>query len=169
MSADLIIALALCVLAAAAILVAALFAFGQKVYLNESTGAVTQVEVSGLGKFKTNTPAIALCGLGVVLGYFAYDVTKGRGPHYVEFEGEVSIDEGAAPNVRVITVGLASGTWLHTETRSAGTLTVPVKISVPDSWTSYSAYAFALGQAHARPALIGTSRAKPTFQLRIEP
>jgi hypothetical protein len=46
---------------------------------------------------------------------------------------------------------------------------VNVAIPVPNSWQSYSAYAFALGGPKTKPAIIGASLERPRFKLRIEP
>jgi hypothetical protein len=167
MSDELVVALALCGLAAAAILVAAIFAFRQKVYVDSSTGQVTEVEVPGLGKFVTNTPAIGLCGLGVILGYFAYDVMKGRSAKLVKFQGEISLDRDLMSNIDAVTVGVTSGSWSHTTTPNGSTPLIRVEIPVPDSWPSYAAYAFAIGSTKTRPVLVGARLENPKFTMSI--
>jgi hypothetical protein len=167
MSDDLSAALALCGLAAAAIVVAAIFAFQQKVYVDAATGHVTSVEVPGLGKFKTNTPAIALCGLGVILGYFAYDVMKGRSAKLVKFQGEINLDQELIADIDAVTVGVTSGSWSHTSTPNGSTPVISVEIPVPDSWPSYATYAFALGSTQTRPVLVGARLEDPKFKLSI--
>jgi hypothetical protein len=169
MSDDLAIALFLCVLSAGAIIVSAVFAFKQKVYVDQATQEVTDIEVPGFGKLKTNTPAIALCAFGVVLGYFAYDGMKGRHATLVQFNGEIALNQDAVATISALTVGITSGAWSHTATPNGTELTIPVTISVPNSWPSYMAYAFALGRGGGRPAIIGARLEDPKFKLRIEP
>ncbi len=166
---DAIIAGILCVLGLCAIGVAAIFAFGQKAYIDRSTGAVTEIEVPIFGKLKTNTPAIALCFVGAIFGYFAYDLMRGRSAQLAHFDGEISVDQTSNTGVDVVMVGITSGSWIQPTTTNGATASVPVKISVPNSWPSYTAFAFAIGSAKTRPAIIGASLDNPTFKLSIKP
>src|SRR5262245_16613814 len=166
MSEDLIVALILCVLGAGAIIIAAVFAFKQKVYYDPNN-QVTEIEVPFMGKLKTNTPVIGLCFLGVVLGYFAYDMMKSRTPKLVKFEGEISVDRDSIANIDAVLVGITSGSWVHTSTPTGTTPSFAVAITVPNSWPSYSAYAFAIGGGKMRPAMIGATLEEPKFKLSI--
>jgi hypothetical protein len=169
MSEDLVVAILLCALSFLAIIVAAVFAFKQKVYFDPQTQAVTDIEVPGLGKLKTNTPAIALCFLGVVLGYFAYDGMKGRQAKLVQFQGEVMLDQSLLAETNAIAIGMTSGAWSYTATPNGADVMIPVTISVPNSWPSYMAYAFLLDRAGARPAIIGARLEDAKFRLRMRP
>jgi hypothetical protein len=165
---DAVIAGILCLLGFGAIVVAAIFAFKQKAYVDRNTQEkVTEIEVPLFGKLKTNTPAIALCFVAAVFGYFAYDLMKGRGPELVSFNGDVTIDR--QQDVGVVMVGITSGSWIQPATPNDSSVDVPVKITVPNSWPSYTAFAFAVGSAKSRPALIGASLENPTFKLNIKP
>lgn len=167
---DMIIAGILCLLGLGSIVVAAIFAFKQKAYVDKNTQEkVTEIEVPIFGKLKTNTPAIALCFVAAVFGYFGYDLMKGRGPSLVSFTGEVSIDQASTPDVDVVMVGITSGSWIQPTTPNGSNAVVPVRISVPNSWPSYTAFAFAVGNARKRPDIIGSSLDNPTFKLRIKP
>jgi hypothetical protein len=169
MSEDFILALVLCAIGSAAVLVAAIFAFRQKVYYDPNENQITEIEVPILGKLKTNTPAIALCFLGVVLGYLAYDLMKGRGPKLVKFQGEIAIDQSSVSGIDAVMVGVTSGSWLNTATPNGPNSSFPVEITVPNSWPSYSAYAFALGESRTRPAMIGANLEDHKFKLSIRP
>lgn len=167
---DALIAAILCLLGLGAIAVAAKFAFSQKTYIDSNTGqAMTEIDVPIFGKLKTNTPAIALCFLGVVFGYFAYDLMKGRGPQLVPFNGEISIDQSSNPDVDIVMVGITSGSWIQPTTMNGANASIPVKIYVPNSWPSYSAFAFATGSTKTRPIIMGSSLENPTFKLSIKP
>ncbi|MGO9770320.1 MAG: hypothetical protein ACLPSW_12340 [Roseiarcus sp.] len=168
MSEDLVVALALLALGVVATLIGGIYAFQQKIYFDPRDNSVTtEISVPFFGKLKTNAPAIGLCFLGAVSGYLAYDLMRKRGPTYVNFEGEVTLDSSV--KIPAIIVGLTSGTWVHTETLDGSTSVVNVAIPVPNSWQSYSAYAFALGGPKTKPAIIGASLERPRFKLRIEP
>jgi hypothetical protein len=65
-------------------------------------------------------------------------------------------------------VGITSGSWIQPTTPN-GSGGVPVTISVPNSWPSYSAFAFAIGSAKVKPTIIGASLDNPTFKLSIKP
>ena len=169
MSDDVVVALVLCALAAAAIVVALIFAVRQKVYYDKQKNSVTGIEVPLFGKLRTNTPAIALCFLGVVFGYFAYDLTKGRLPTLVKFQGKVTIHESSVNDVNAVLVGVTSGSWFQTATPNQAQKIIDVEIPVPDSWPSYSAYAFAMGVGKTRPVIIGTNLENPNFKLSLAP
>ena len=166
---DAVIAGILCLLGLGAILVAAVFAFKQKAYVDKDTGQVTEIDVPIFGKLRTNTPAIALCFVAAVFGYFAYDLMKKRGPELISFNGEIHIDQGNTPGIDVVMVGITSGSWIQPTTPNGSSLNVPVKIAVPNSWPSYQAFAFAVGSAKSRPDIIGASLDNPTFKLSIKP
>jgi hypothetical protein len=166
---DAVIAAILCLLGLGAILVAAIFAFKQKAYVDKDTGQVTEIDVPIFGKLKTNTPAIALCFVAAIFGYFAYDLMKKRGPELISFNGEIHIDQGNSPGIDVVMVGITSGSWIQPTTPNGSSLNLPVKIAVPNSWPSYQAFAFAVGGAKSRPDIIGASLDNPTFKLSIKP
>lgn len=166
---DAVIAGILCLLGLCAIGVAAIFAFRQKAYVDRETKTVTEIEVPIFGKLKTNTPAIALCFVGVIFGYLAYDLMRGRNVQLVHFDGEISVDQESNSGVDVVMVGITSGSWIQPTTTNSAALSLPVKISVPNSWPSYTAFAFAMGNAKTRPAIIGASLDNPTFKLSIKP
>ena len=167
---DAVIAGVLCFLGFGAIAIAAVFAFKQKAYVDQTTDEkITEIEVPIFGKLKTNTPAIALSFVAAIFGYLAYDLMKGRGPSYISFNGEVSIDQNDTPDVGVVMVGITSGSWIQPTSPGDSAAGVPVKISVPNSWPSYTAFAFAVGANKSRPALVGASLDNPTFKLSIKP
>jgi hypothetical protein len=169
MSEDFIFAMFMLVVGLTIIGVGAYSAYRQKVYYNPADNSVmTEVDVPVIGKVKTNAPAIALCFIGLVPVLFASNTMKNRAPKLVKFQGEVIIDPAVASEINTITVGITSGLWSDTSTPSGGT-PVSIGISVPDSWPSYSAYAFAFGGAKTRPAIIGTNLGDPKFKLRIAP
>lgn len=164
---DFVIAFFLCVLAGAALAVAAFAAPRHKHESDPSTGQLTEMEIPGLGRFKSNTPAVALCFLGVVLGYFAYDSMKNRRPKLVKFQGTIALDQEVLSGIDVVTVGVTSGSWSHTTTPNGSTPEISVEIPVPDSWPTYAAYAFAMGSTKTRPVLIGAKLENPKFHLSI--
>lgn len=167
---DAVIAGTLCFLGLASIGVAAVFAFRQKTYFDKNTGAtVTEIDIPFLGKLKTTTPAIALCFVAAAFGYFAYDLMKKRGPELISFNGEIHVDQGNTPAIDVVMVGITSGSWILPTTPNGSNLSVPIKIAVPNSWPSYQAFAFAVGNAKSRPDMIGASLENPTFKLSIKP
>lgn len=153
------------------IAIGAYSAIHQKIYYDANKKSVaTEVDIPLLGKVKTTAPAIALCFIGLAPLYFGYNLVKGRNPTLVKFNGEVSIDPISASGISAITVGVTSGLWSQTETPPDGSSAkMNVEIAVPDSWPSYTAYAFALGGPQTRPAIIGTSLGEPKFKLRIGP
>jgi hypothetical protein len=83
--------------------------------------------------------------------------------------GEVAIDPNSIMGINAITVGITSGLWSATETPNATVSSMNFVISVPDTWPSYTAFAFALGGPPTRPAIIGTSLGDRKFKLRIGP
>jgi len=140
----------------------------QRIYYDaEKKTVATEVEIPFIGKVRTTAPAIALCFIGLAPLWFGYNLVSHRDPTLVKFEGEVSIDPASAQGINAITVGITSGLWSQTETPTDQTL--KVAISVPDSWPSYSAYAFALGGPQTRPSIIGTSLEERKFKLRVGP
>jgi hypothetical protein len=167
---DAVIAGILCFLGFGAVVIAAIFAFKQKAYVDTHSGdKITEIDVPLFGKLKTNTPSIALCFVAVIFGYFAYDLMKKRGPDLISFNGEVNVDQGNAPGIDLVMVGITSGSWIQTSTPNGTSQSLPVKISVPNSWPSYTAFALAVGSAKSRPDIIGASLDNPTFKLRIKP
>jgi hypothetical protein len=169
MSEDLIFALFLLAVGVLIIGVGAYLAYHQKIYFNAKGKKVTtEVNIPFLGKLKTNIPAAVLCFIGLVPVYFGYSEMKGRGPKLVTFKGEIALDRASVAEINAITVGITSNLWSSTATPT-GDVPIAVTISVPDSWPSYSAYAFALGGPKTRPAIIGTSLDDPKFKLRIAP
>ena len=167
---DVFIAAILCFLALCAICVGAILVFKQKVYVDTATDdKVTEIDVPLFGKLKTNTPAIALAFVGVIFGYFAYDLMKKRNPEEVRFEGEVSVDQGSHSGIEVVMVGITSGSWIQPTTPNGSGTGIPVIIKVPRNWPSYTAFAFAMGSAKVKPVLLGSSLENPTFKLSIKP
>jgi len=167
---DAVIAAILCFLGLSAISVGAVFAFTQKVYVDRANDdKVTEIDVPLFGKLKTNTPAIALTFVGAIFGYFAYDLMKKRMPEEVPFQGEISVDQASNPGVEVVMVGITSGSWIQPTTPNGTAAGIPVTIKVPNTWPSYTAFAFAMGTAKTRPVLLGSSLENPTFKLSIKP
>jgi hypothetical protein len=166
---DAIIAGILCFLGLCAIAIAAVFAFKQKAYVDPTTGQITEIDVPFFGKLKTNTPAIGLCFLGAVFGYFAYDLMKKRNPEEVRFNGEITVDQDSNAGIEVVMVGITSGSWIQPTTPIGSATGIPVVIKVPNTWPSYTAFAFAMGSAKTRPVLLGSSLENPTFKLSIKP
>ena len=170
MSEDFIFALLLLVVGLAIIGVGAYSAYHQKVYYDPKAKSVTtEVNLPLIGKLKTNFPAAVLCFIGLLPVYLAQAEMTGRNPKLVPFEGEVAIDPNSITGINAITVGVTSGLWSTTETPNATLPSMNVVISVPDTWPSYTAYAFALGAPQTRPAIIGTSLEDRKFKLRIGP
>jgi hypothetical protein len=147
--------------------VGAYLAYHQKVYFNPADNSViTEIEIPLIGKVKTNIPAIALCFIGLFPVYLGYKEMSNRAPTLVPFQGEVTLDGARAADVNAITVGITSSAWSTLATPS-GHLSIPVTINVPDTWQSYSAYAFTFG-AEPRLDIEGASPDR-TFKLRIAP
>lgn len=171
LSAEFALAVLFFIAGIAIIAIGAYSAIYQKVFFDASKkSVVTEVELPFFGKVKTTAPAIALCFIGLVPLYFGYHLVKDRNPTLVKFNGEVSIDPASASGISAITVGVTSGLWSQTETPPDGSSSkMNVEIAVPDSWPSYTAYAFALGGPQTRPAIIGTSLGERKFKLKIAP
>jgi len=168
MSEDFILALVLSGIGVAMIVVGSIYALRQKTYYDPTNNSVVnEIDVALFGKVKTNTPAIALCFFGLVMGGLAYKTMAERIPQLVNFEGEIAIDQGV-DGIDALLVGVTSGSFLHTETPGANH-SFPVEIKVPNSWPSYSAYAFAIGANKTRAAIIGASLEHPKFKLSIRP
>lgn len=141
--------------------------YRQKVYFNPADNSVlTEVDLPLVGKLKTNIPALALCFIGLLPVYFGYNEMISRAPKLVPFTGEITLDGASATSINAITVGITSSAWSTLATPS-GNLSIPVTIKVPDSWQSYSAYAFTFG---SKPRLnIAGAAPDRTFKLKIEP
>jgi uncharacterized membrane protein len=170
MSEDFIFALVMLLVGLAIVVVGAYLTFHQKVYYNPADQSVmTEVEIPIVGKLKTNLPAIVLCFIGLLPIYFGYNEMKDRNPTLVKFEGEISIDPNSIAGINAVTVGVTSGLWSETTTPNAAAPSMNIAISVPNSWPTYTAYAFALGGPQTRPAIIGTSLENRKFKLRIAP
>lgn len=168
MSEDFIFANLMLVFGLAIIGIAAYSARQRKIYYDPADNSVvTEIDVPVLGKIKSNVPYIVLCFVGLVPVILAANAMKSRNPNLVKFQGEVQIDPSVT-DINTITVGITSSLWSDTSTPDAGT-PVSVGISVPDSWPSYSAYAFAFGGTKTRPAIIGANLKDPKFKLRIAP
>jgi hypothetical protein len=168
MSEDFIFAILELVFGLAIVGIAAYSAYQQKIYYNPADNSVvTEVDIPVLGKIKSNVPYIVLCFVGLVPVVLASNGMKGRSPNLVKFQGEVMIDPSVT-DINTVTVGITSSLWSDTSTPGAG-IPVSVGISVPDSWPSYSAYAFAFGGTKTRPAIIGANLKDPKFKLRIAP
>lgn len=168
MSEDFIFAILMLVFGLAIVCLAAYSAYQRKIYYNPADNSVvTEIDVPVLGKLKSNVPYIVLCFVGLVPVVLASNTMKGRNPNLVTFQGEVQIDPSVT-DVNTVTVGITSSLWSDTSTPGAGT-PVSVGIKVPDSWPSYSAYAFAFGGTKTRPVIIGANLKDPNFKLRIAP
>jgi len=167
MTEDFIFALFLLGIGVLIIGVGAYLTYHQKVYLNPADNSVmTEVDIPLIGKLKTNIPALALCFFGLVPIYFGYHEMSNRAPKLVPFQGEVTLDGASAADVDAITVGITSSAWSTLATPS-GQVSIPVTISVPDTWQSYSAYAFTFG---TKPRLdIAGASPDRTFKLKISP
>jgi hypothetical protein len=149
------------------VVIGAYLVFHQKVYYDPKGKSVTAIEIPWFGKFKTNVPALALCIGSLAIIWLGHNEMKDRGAKLVEFKGEVAIDPDGLKGINAITVGVTSGLWTPTSTPTAPIM--DVSILVPNSWPSYTAFAFALGGARTRPAIIGTSLGNPQFKLSIQP
>jgi hypothetical protein len=168
MSEDFIFAILMLVFGLAIVCLAAYSAYQRKIYYNPADNSVvTEIDVPVLGKLKSNVSYIVLCFVGLVPVVLASNTMKGRNPNLVTFQGEVQIDPSVT-DVNTVTVGITSSLWSDTSTPGAGT-PVSVGIKVPDSWPSYSAYAFAFGGTKTRPVIIGANLKDPNFKLRIAP
>ena len=168
MSEDFIFAVLMLIFGLAILCIAAYSAYQRKIYFNPADNSVvTEVDVPVLGKIKSNVPYIVLCFVGLVPVVLAANAMKSRNPNMVMFQGEVMIDP-TVTDINTVTVGVTSSLWSDTSTPGAG-IPVSVGISVPDSWPSYSAYAFAFGGTKTRPAIIGANLKDPKFKLRIAP
>lgn len=167
MAQDFIFALVLLGVGVLIIGVGAYLTYHQKVYFNPADNSViTEMEIPLIGKVKTNIPALALCFVGLLPVYLGYKEMSNRAPILVPFQGEVMLNSASAADVNAITVGITSSAWSTLATPS-GQLSIPVTIRVPDTWQSYSAYAFTFG---AKPRLdIEGASPDRTFKLRIAP
>lgn len=167
MSEDFIFALFLLAVGVVIFAVGAWLTYRQKVYFNPADNSVvTEVELPMLGKLKTNIPALALCFVGLLPIVLGYNQMKNRAPTLVPFKGEVTLDGANAASVSAITVGITSSAWSTLATPS-GQVSIPVTIKVPDTWQSYSAYAFTFG---TKPRLdIAGASPNRTFKLKIAP
>jgi hypothetical protein len=141
----------------------------QKAYYDPKNKAVTQIEIPFFGKLKTNYPAVVFCFAGLMILWLGYSEIHYRDTPLVNFEGEVAIDPDSVKGINAIMVGITSGLWSQTSTPDTSAPNIKVAISVPNSWPSYTAYAFALGGPQTRPAIIGTSLGNPKFKLSIQP
>lgn len=165
MSEDLISALALFGLAGGTLLLGVIYMYKQKIYFDKDENAITVIEVPFLGKLKANFPAIVFCFIGLGFGLLGYKVWENRGPTYVSFDGEVEVDGINIRDIQGVFVGVTSDPW--SVTRTVRSSPVNVKIKVPDSWHSYTAYAFAFGRRPMRPDMIGLNLDNPKFKLRL--
>ena len=170
MSQDFIFALLLLIGGLAIVGMGGLLIAHQKVYYDpKSNSVMSEIDIPILGKLKTNVPAIVICLMGLIPVYFAQSEMKSRIPTLVPFNGEVAIDPHSIGGIHALTVGVTSGQWSQTTTPDTSAPSMNLTISVPDSWPTYTAYAFALGATQTRPAIIGTSLNNPKFKLRIGP
>lgn len=167
MSEDFIFALLLLIVGVLIIGVGAWLTYRQKVYYDPvDKSVVTEIELPMLGKLKTNIPALALCFFGLIPVYLGYDEMTNRAPTLVPFRGEITLNRADAASVDAISVGITSSAW-STLATPAGQVSIPVTIKVPNTWQSYSAYAFTLGR---KPRLNFTgASADRTFKLNIKP
>jgi hypothetical protein len=167
MSEDFIFALFLLGVGVLIVGLGAWLTYRQKVYLDPTDhSVVTEIDLPIVGKLKTNIPALALCFIGLLPISLGYREMTNRAPKLVPFKGEITLDGPSAANVDAITVGITSSAWSTLATPS-GSLLIPVTINVPDSWQSYSAYAFTFG---SKPRLDITGAAPDRiFKLKIEP
>jgi hypothetical protein len=168
MSEDFVFAILMLAFGLAIVCLAAYSAFQQKIYYDPADNSVvTEIDMPLVGKIKSNVPYIILCFVGLVPVVLASNAMKNRNPNLVRFQGQVQIDPSVT-DVNTVTVGITSSLWSDTSTPGPGT-PVDVGISVPDSWPSYSAYAFAFGGTKTRPVIVGANLKDPTFKLRIAP
>jgi hypothetical protein len=92
--------------------------YQQKIYIDRTTGAqiTTEIEVPLLGKFKTNTPALVLFILGVILLIYApvkladlsrlqteLDDLRGRVPKEVTIRGKVNTIPASRVDIYAVT------------------------------------------------------------------
>jgi hypothetical protein len=147
MSDDFTFALAMLVIGLAIIGIGATYSLRQKLYFNAADNTVTtEIDIPFLGRLKSNAPAIALCFVGLVPVVLAYNVMRNRAPKLETFSGEVTVDKDSLTNMNAVMVGLTSGLWSTTSSPpDDAASTLVISIAVPDSWPSYAAYAFALG------------------------
>lgn len=167
MSLDFIFALVLVAVGLVVVLIGAYLVFHQKAYYDPESKTITSFEIPFFGKLKTNAPALVVCVGGLAIVYLGYSEMTHRNAELVEFNGVVTIDPNSLKEINAITVGVTSGLWTPTTTPTDTKM--DVSISVPNSWPSYTAFAFALGGARTRPVIIGTSLGKPQFKLSIQP
>lgn len=65
---------------------------------------------------------------------------------------------------------ITSNLWSDYSTLNGSSDSVrQIKIKVPDSWPSYTAYAYTFGGQAMRLAVVGTSKENPKFNLSIGP
>jgi hypothetical protein len=156
------------------IIVAAILTASKQQVVRDAQGnpVITEIELFGY-KVKTPTASVSLCVLGAVVVWVASDLMKTSiersQPKLVTFKGEVDIDSRIVPEIQSFMVGVTSGSWVYTATPNPDTLKVPVAITVPNSWPSYSAYVLVPGSAKVRPMILGTSLEEPKFNLKIGP
>jgi hypothetical protein len=115
MSEDFIFALVLLVIGGGIVALGAIYALRQKTYYDAKKEKIlNEIEVPFLGKIKTNTPAIALCFLGLIPGYFAYETMTERAQKFVELKGEIVMDPADIEGIDFVIVGVTSNLWSHT-------------------------------------------------------
>jgi hypothetical protein len=145
--------------------------FKQKTYVDPTGKSVqNEIDIPLWGKVKTNTPAIVLAFLGAFVvwqaGKLETTIIEHNEPAMVPITGELVID-GQLPNIPSLTVGLVSGGWVQTATLG-GERTIPVRITAPNSWSSYFAFVFSQNDGRVRPKMIGTGP-NSNFSLKVEP
>lgn len=135
----------------------------QKVIYDQQRQRI-DIDVPFVGKLKTNSPAIAVAFISLFPSYAVFKLWDP--PPLVKVHGTIVVPKSMAETV---TVGVTSPVWTTPGTPNQ-TGELQVDIPVPESWPSYSAYAYVLnGSESVRPAFAGVDWHKHTFELELHP
>ena len=85
----------------------------------------------------------------------------------VEFDASVVVDPELISDVHSVVVGITTAPWSQTSTPDSANGEIRMKIPVPDTWRSYTGYAFVHGSAQTRPTVRGLSKDNPKFEIRL--
>lgn len=131
-------------------------------------GGNITVNIPVLGTITTNYLAMGVAFLSLTLGYFVYSLWKDQPLDMVNVDGTVTIDPASLGNVSAVLIGVTSSPWNQTVT-PGGDGKLNLKIPVPKTWNTYTAYAFAYGAGNVRPAVVGVNLGDPRFVLELKP
>ena len=135
------------------------------VFRPNANGGQIDINIPLVGSIKTNYLAMGMAFLAIVLGYFVYTMWRDQ-PDNIDLVGTVTIDQASLPDIDAVLIGVTSNPWSQT-VLPEGKLNL--KIPVPKSWNSYTAYAFVYGRSNLRPDIVGVRLEDPKFALELKP